>query len=67
MAWTVENINEYMKDLAKEAKGLQRMGWAVYDVREFIARAAHVVVVECEDEMLGEVAHAMERAGLFEF
>lgn len=39
MKWTYENINEYMKDLAKEAKGLQRMGWAVYDVREFIARA----------------------------
>lgn len=26
MTWAVENINEYMKDLAKEAKGLQRMG-----------------------------------------
>lgn len=67
MSWTVENINEYMQALAKEAKALKRKGWTDDDVHEFVARAAHVVMVQCEDEMLDEVAFAMERAGLFEF
>lgn len=67
MEWTYENIKVYMEALAKEAKGLKRKGWADDEVHEFVARAAHVVMVECEDEMLDEVAYAMERAGLFEF
>lgn len=67
MEWTYENIKVYMEALAKDAKGLKRKGWNDDDVHEFVARAAHVVMVECEDEMLDEVAYAMERAGLFEF
>lgn len=67
MEWTHENINVYMEALAKEAKGLKRKGWSDDDVHEFVARAAHVPMVECDDSLLDEVAYAMERAGLFEF
>lgn len=67
ITWSVENVNAYMKALASEARALKRKGWSDDDVHEFVARAAHVVMVECEDEMLDEVAYAMERAGLFEF
>ena len=67
ITWTVENIDKYMKALASEARALKRKGWIEDDVHEFVARAAHVVMVQCEDEMLDEVAYAMERAGLFEF
>lgn len=67
MTWTLENIDNYMKALASEARALKRKGWTGDDVHEFVARAAHVVMVQCEDEMLDEVAYAMERAGLFEF
>lgn len=67
MTWTLQNIDNYMKALASEARALKRKGWTEDDVHEFVARAAHVVMLECEDEMLDEVAFAMERAGLFEF
>lgn len=67
MKWTYENINVYMEALAKEAKRIKAKGWTDDNVHEFVARAAHVVMVECEDEMLDEVAYAMVRAGLFEF
>jgi hypothetical protein len=67
MTWTLENIGNYMKALASEARALKRKGWSDDDIHEFVARAAHVVMVECDDEMLDEVAYAMERAGLFEF
>lgn len=67
MEWTHENIKVYMEALAKEAKGLKRKGWSDDDVHEFVARAAHVPMVECDDSLLDEVAYAMERAGLFEF
>lgn len=67
MEWTHENIKVYMEALAKEAKGLKRKGWSDDDVHEFVARAAHVPMVVCDDSLLDEVAYAMERAGLFEF
>lgn len=67
ITWTVENIDNYMKALASEARALKRNGWTEDDVHEFVARAAHVVMVQCEDEMLDEVAYSMKRAGLFEF
>lgn len=67
MTWTLQNIDNYMKALASEARALKRKVWTDDDVHEFVARAAHVVMLECEDEMFDEVAFAMERAGLFEF
>lgn len=67
ITWTVANIDKYMKALASEARSLKRKGWTDDDVHEFVARAAHVVMVQCEDEMLDDVAYAMKRAGLFKF
>lgn len=67
MTWTVENINTYMKALAEEANGLKSKGWTDDEIHEFVARAAHVPMVECDDNLLDEIAYAMERAGLFEF
>lgn len=67
MQWTHENIEVYMKALAKEAKALKCKGWSGDAVHEFVARAAHVPMVECDDSLLDEIAYAMERAGLFEF
>lgn len=67
MEWTYENINDYMKALAKEAKAVKCKGWSEDAIHEFVARAAHVPMVECDDSLLDEVAYAMERAGLFEF
>lgn len=67
MTWTLQNIDNYMKALASEARALKRKGWTEDDVHEFVARAAHVVMAQCDDSLLDEVAYAMERAGLFEF
>lgn len=67
ITWTLENIDNYMKALASEAKALKRKGWSEDAVHEFVARAAHVPMVQCDDSLLDEIAYAMERAGLFEF
>lgn len=42
MTWTLQNIDNYMKALASEARALKRKGWTEDDVHEFVARAAHV-------------------------
>lgn len=67
ITWTVENIGEYMKALTSEARALKRKGWTDDAIHEFVARAAHVPMVECEDSLLDEIAFAMKRYGLFEF
>lgn len=64
MEW---DIDAYMKAVAKEAKALKCKGWSDDEVHEFVARATHVPMVECDDSLLDEIAYAMKRAGLFEF
>lgn len=40
MTWTLENIGNYMKALASEARALKRKGWSDDDIHEFVARCA---------------------------